>query len=140
LVQLSVCSSARALALAGITWTTAMAGPLLPQFLSRSTTRQVLRRRPLLLSMKAQFSMPHSYLVYPATHNRQSTRDALRVTAAENTNLTVQLPRPRGLDVAEWILPFPRSDEGNARIGAGIRNRLTVGDIGARGPDLRPCF
>jgi hypothetical protein len=32
-------------------------------------------------------------------------------------------------------LPFPRSDGGNARIGAGIRNRLTVGDIGADGPD-----
>jgi hypothetical protein len=51
--------------------------------------------------MKAQFSMCHSYLAYPATHNQPaSTRDALRVTAAENTNLTVQLPGPRRLDDA----------------------------------------
>jgi hypothetical protein len=108
LVQLSVCSSARALALAGITWTTTVAGLLLPQLLSRSTMRPVLYPQALLLRKVAQFSMPHSYLVYPAAHNRHSTRDALRVTAAENTNLTVQLPRPRRLDgVAGWIFALP---------------------------------
>jgi len=79
----------------------AVAGPLLPQLRSHSTMRPVLRDRPLLLGVKAQSSMCHSFLAHPATPTRPaSTRDALRVMPAENTNLTVQLPGPRRLDGA----------------------------------------
>jgi hypothetical protein len=100
-VRLSVCSSAWVSALAGITWTTAAAGPLLPRWLLplRSRMGPVLQRRTLLLRGNPQFRIVPCFLVYPTTRNqRKAARGAVRATPAGNTSLTAWVQRHRKFD------------------------------------------